>query len=641
VRPRLRRVTVRLLSWTTALLLAAGLATAQIMLGGWWYPALAAPGLLLVAAAAVSAGLLFFRATDAPGAWCAASTLAWAGFLFWRQASSPDPYAAAADTWLLLGALCVYFTVGWQVRGDTARWLVLVPLFALATGQVFLAVMQFAADAPFHPLADWARHLALPAGGENLPNHGYVSGTLANRTALSGVLEITTFLALGLLVWGRAGAAGKLLLLWVVAAGFAGLTLCLSRSAYLAVPTGVGVFALASFFVINRGVAGPRLWPGSAALALVALSLGLALTLGLESTAVQMRAAALPIDEYRERLWFLSVPPMLSLDPWWGTGANSFDDLSVRYRGTGFTARPIHAHNDWLQLLVEYGRAGFLLGVLFFLVHFAAGWRNALRLAREAAPTGWMPQGTDLGLATGALAAWAAVGAHAVFDYSLHVPAVAMLAALCGGWLASARRDPSWPPPPLPWWLRILGLLPLVFGLVLMRDVARELPAERLGLTAENARVEGDAAAAWEAAREGLARRPGHVRLLTVAGESAVLLGNAAAAPEQSAEWYARAADDFTAAAAVRPLSAYLRQQQALALDWSGGPGSSVPVHLRAIARDPDHARGYEYFALHYWRRGRPEEAARLMRLAQRLPGASLAGEFLPRIEEDRQAARP
>ena len=65
-------------------------------------------------------------------------------------------------------------------------------------------------------------------------------------------------------------------------------------------------------------------------------------------------------------------------------------------------------------------------------------------------------------------------------------------------------------------------------------------------------------------------------------------------------------------------------------------------MHLRAIARDPDHARGYEYLALHFWREGRTAEAGRLFRLALRFPGTSLAREYLPQVEErERRTTSP
>ncbi len=630
----LSHVVSKSLNWLCASLLAVGLIALQVLLGGWWYPALAAPGYLLVGAAAVVAGLALAGAKDAPGAWCTGTTLAFAAYLFWRQSGSPDSYAAQADNWLLLGALSVYLTMAWQLRAGGPRWVLLGVLFVLLTCQVFLAVAQFAAETPFHPWAKLARHMALPTGDVPLANRGWISGTLASRTALAGTVEVTSFLALGMLVWGRGGAAVKLILLWVTSIGFVGLSLSLSRSAYLGVPVGVAAFALLSFFLVRRGALAHRGLLAAGALALVALSLSLAFAAGAGSISVQLRLAELGLDEYRERLWFLTVPPMLSLDPWLGAGANLFDQLSLRYRGAGFTAKPVHAHNDWLQLLIEYGRIGFLLGAAFFLVHVSAGWRNAMRLSRQTIPAGILPQSFELGLCTGGIAALAAVGAHAVFDYSLHIPAVALLTALAAGGLAAARIDATAnPPEPLPAWLRLLALMPVVPGALLVWSVALDGPAEYRALQAENALVAGDTARAWDLSIEGLGLRSSNARLLVLAGEAAGQLGDGAADRREKREWYWRAAQYFSEAVRERPFFAYAWREQGLALDSAGKYDRALPAHLRAIARDPDHARGYEYLALHYWRQGRTEEAVRLFRLAQQFPGSRLAAGCLQQIE--------
>jgi hypothetical protein len=190
---------------------------------------------------------------------------------------------------------------------------VLGTLCVLILVQTALAVAQFAAEAPFHPLAEWGPQLGLPRGDQAMPNQGFVSGTLASRGALSAVLQASTFLALGMLVWGREGVAIKLLLLWVTAAGFAGLTLCLSRAAYLGVGAGLAAFALVSFFVLNRGALAHRFWLGAGALAVLGVALVVAFSVGLESIAVRVRFDALGLDAYRESLWFTVVPPMLAL----------------------------------------------------------------------------------------------------------------------------------------------------------------------------------------------------------------------------------------------------------------------------------------------------------------------------------------
>ena len=630
-------VATRLLNWTSALLLAGGLAASQVLLGGWWSPALAAPGYLLVGAAAVLAGLLFWRITDSPSAWCVGLTLLFAGYLLVRQGQAPDPYAARDNLWLLLGAVAVYLTAAWQLRGDGVRWLVLGTLGLLVVVQAVLAVAQFTAPAPFHVLADLAPQLNLPRGDQPRPNHGWVSGTLASRGSLSAVVQASTFLALGLLVWGRERIAVKLVLLWVTAAGFVALTLCLSRAAYLGAAAGLVTFALVSFFVLGRGALAHRFWLGFGALALLGLTLLLAFFIAWESPTVRWRFDEMGSDAYRESLWFIVVPPMLALDPWFGAGANMFDQLSLRYRGTSLAGWPVHAHNDWLQLLVEYGRVGFVLGGLFFIIHLASGWRTALRLARENPPVGLLPRSTELGLVTGALAVLVAQGVHSLVDYRLHVQAVALPVALAAGWIAAARVGLASSSAAQPVWLKALALTPALAGAALLWVVARDYPAERQAFAAINAMQRGETREAWDLTMEGLRRTPSHPRLLVLAGESAAALGNAASDERERFAWYRRSADYFAEAVRERPYLPYAWREYALAADWSGRAAQARSLHLRAIAREPDHARGYEYLGLHYWRQGRYEEATRLMRLAQRFPGSRLAGEILARIEESRR----
>ncbi len=622
------------LNWLSAALLAAGLVASQVLLGGWWYAALAVPGYLLVGAAAVVAGMLFWRSLGAPAAWCVGAALLFGGFLLWRQSASPDAYAARDDTWLLLGALSVYLTAAWQLRGDGARWLVLGTICVLVVVQTALAVAQFTAEAPFHPWAELGPQLGLPRGGEAMANQGFVSGTLASRGSLSAVLQASTFLALGMLVWGRENVTIKLLLLWVTVAGFAGLTLCLSRAAYLGVAAGLVMFALVSFFVLNRGALAHRFWLTAGALAALAAALFVAFFVGLESIAVRLRFDALGLDAYRESLWFTVAPPMLALDPWFGTGANMFDQLSLRYRGNSLAGLPVHAHNDWLQLLIEYGRIGLILGCLFFVAHLASGWRTALRLARETPPAGLLPRSTELGLLTGALAVLVAQAVHSIFDYRLHVQASALLVALAAGWIAAARGSAT--AGFVPWWLKTLGLLPAVAGGLLLWSVGRDGPAEGKLWQAMQARERGEAGEMWRLAGEGLDLAPTHPRLLMAAGEAAVTQGNLADSATERFEWYVRAADLYEAAAQERPYMAQALRETALARDWSGRPAQALPLHLRAIARDPDQARGYEYLGLHFWRSGRPDEAERLLRMARRFPGSTLAREFLERIQEER-----
>jgi len=628
--------------WCVAALLAAGMALSQLLLGGWFYPVLAAPGFFAVGLAAVVAATAFWKTEDAPGALCVGLALAFAGYLFWRQAHSPDPYAARDDAWLLLGALAVYLTVAWHLRAAGPRWLLLSVLFILLSGQVLLVVAQFAAEKSFHPLADLALHLRLPDGANELVNRGYVSGTLASRGTLSAVLQATTFLALGLLVWGRGTAAVKMLLLWVAAAGFAGLALSLSRAAYLGVSAGAATFALVSFFILNRGATAHRFWLGAAALVLAALPLGLAVFIGTESLLVRFRLEELGGDAFRQSLWLTVVSPMLQLDPWFGVGANMFDQLSLRYRGGAFDAPPVHAHNDWLQLLVEYGRIGLALGCALFVAHFAAGWKNALRLAREAAGAGWLPQSMELGLVSGALAAWAAQAVHSFFDYRLHLAPVVLLLGLSAGWLAGVRTDSGLHGPnPVPRWLRCLALLPLLPGGVLVWWVWRDAPVEYHALQAENARLRGEEAVWAENVAAGAALNSTNPRLLELTAQLAVLRRSADIGKFSSGPLAESAAESWSELVAQRPAYASALREYALAQTHRGLLAEALPFHLRAIGRDPEWATGYEYLGYYFLRRERYEEALRLFRLARLLPGAQISPQEIEQLEEYARGLNP
>ena len=632
-------VATQLLMWCSAALLAVGLVASQLLLGGWFYPVLAAPGYFLVGMAAVVAGAAFWKIRDAPGAWCVGTTLLFAGYLFWRQATSPDAYAAREDAWLLLGALAVYLVVAWQLRGEGPRWLVLTVVLLMLVVQVGIVLVQFAADAAFHPLAGFALDMRLPHGDEGMVNRGFVTGTLASRGALSAVLQVTTFLALGLLVWGRGGPVVKMLLLWVTAAGFAALVISLSRAAYLGATLGLAVFALISLFILLRGATVHRFGIMAGAVVLIVLPLLLAAFVGAESLLVRFRLEEIGGDAYREGLWFITAWSMLPLDPWFGVGANMFDQMSLRYRAGAFDVPPIHAHNDWLQLLVEYGWIGLALGTVMFVVHFAAGWRNAMRLAREAASAGWFPQSMELGLISGALAAWAAQAVHSFFDYRLHIAPVAMLLALCAGWLAGARLSYVGAPPPR--WLRLLGLMPAIPGAVLVWWVARDAPAEWRALQAENALLRGEEAVLKAELAAGLALDPDNPRLLAMVGDYAGRQRGATLEHLARGPWAEACADDWRKFLGQRPFSARGYREYGLAQTHRGLFAEALPFHLRGIALDPDCATGYEYLGYYFLRRERYDEALRLFRMASRFPGATVTPQEMDALEEFRRGSGP
>jgi len=258
-----------------------------------------------------------------------------------------------------------------------------------------------------------------------------------------------------------------------------------------------------------------------------------------------------------------------------------------------------------------------------------------MRLARDSAGAGWLPQSMELGLVSGALAAWVAQAVHSFFDYRLHIAPVALLLGLSAGWLASARTDPTLRgPSPAPRWLRCLALLPLLPGGVLAWWVWRDAPVEYCALRADNALLQGDASAWAENVAAGEALDPTNPRLLELSARLAVLRRGADLEEFSSGPLAESAAESWSELVAQRPGFALGSLEYALAQTHRGLFAEALPFHLRAIGREPDYATGYEYLGYYFLRRERYEEALRLFRLARLLPGAQVSPQEIAAIEE-------
>jgi O-antigen ligase len=87
-----------------------------------------------------------------------------------------------------------------------------------------------------------------------------------------------------------------------------------------------------------------------------------------------------------------------------------------------------HAHNDWLEWLLETGLPGVLLALAAI-----AGWTlRSLRLVRMQ-----RGNGGGVGLALAGAVIILLLGLASIVDYPVRVPAVACLLALAAVWMAA------------------------------------------------------------------------------------------------------------------------------------------------------------------------------------------------------------
>ncbi|MEA3359391.1 MAG: O-antigen ligase family protein [Thermodesulfobacteriota bacterium] len=101
-----------------------------------------------------------------------------------------------------------------------------------------------------------------------------------------------------------------------------------------------------------------------------------------------------------------------------GIGLGSFNRVLPGYAASNLTENIVrsHAHNDYLQLLIEAGWPGFLALVSGFFIFLGTGVRKLIRLNPHDDPLRFFA-------ATGALSGLISIAFHSFFDFNLQIPA--------------------------------------------------------------------------------------------------------------------------------------------------------------------------------------------------------------------------
>jgi O-antigen ligase len=229
-----------------------------------------------------------------------------------------------------------------------------------------------------------------------------------------------------------------------------GLVFSLSRSGIAAALTGLAAFALftrsestaSRVIELERRkrsggatVARPRrrgpgrrwLW----ALALVVL--GFTFWIGVDP--VIQRFEQIPdlweSERGRQQVW---SDGLQAVNDFWltGSGLGSFQYVFPIYRSFGGRVSYFHAHNDYLQLLIELGVPGLIL-LGWIVAAVAKGARRARHRLQSHL--------SSLLLHAGYCAALVATAFHGFTDFSLHLPAIAALASVVVGVVVGFDRS--------------------------------------------------------------------------------------------------------------------------------------------------------------------------------------------------------
>ena len=256
-----------------------------------------------------------------------------------------------------------------------------------------------------------------------------VTGTFVNRNHLSGYLEMVIPLCMGLIIarmdlGSFAGLRWREKLLRLSEKGL-GTNILLSLSVIIMSVavifsksrSGVSIliFIFILFFGLSvlfiRGTILQKSWIKRFLIIVFLFILFIALYVGIDANLERFALDEI-LQEQRPVVWANTVT-IFSDYPLFGTGLGTFDFIYPVYEDSDAYARYSHAHNDYLEYLVELGVFGFILlvgGILILLINSFLVWKE------RKYP--WVK-----GLALGGIIAVICMLIHSVTDFNLQIPA--------------------------------------------------------------------------------------------------------------------------------------------------------------------------------------------------------------------------
>ncbi len=268
---------------------------------------------------------------------------------------------------------------------------------------------------------------------------GRASGTYISPNNLAGFLEMILPLAIAYLLAGRIPPLMRILLGYSALVIMAGIAVTFSRGGWAA--SALGLLVALGILIGHRQHRLP------AFLMLVVLIGGgviftdkyLAQTATFvhrqHSDELNVRQHEL---ELRGDLW-LAALQMWRDHFWWGVGPAHFNYRFPTYRTERIQMQPDRAHNDYLNLLADWGTTGGVITLAGMTV-FGIGLWQTRRHVRRVEKEFKSAHSNRLAFYVGGLAGLFALAVHSVVDFNLHIPANALVGITLLALLSSNLR---------------------------------------------------------------------------------------------------------------------------------------------------------------------------------------------------------
>jgi O-antigen ligase len=430
---------------------------------------------------------------------------------------------------------------------------------------------------------------------------GRGSGTYICPNHLAGFLELVLPLGLAFTVMGRVGVVQRILVGYASLVILAGLGVTLSRGGWLA--------ACASLPFLFAAVFTKRSFRLQALAGLVLVALAGAAFYSGTDRAQKRLDRMLHLDSqssvlFRMGLWEPAYQ-MWHDAPWWGVGPGHFDYRFPAYRPPQVQARPGHAHNDYLNLLADWGVAGFALVGAVWVCLFTGALQTWRRLRGEGSRE---DRGSNRAvLVVGASAGLVALLVHALFDFNFHIPANAITAVLLMGLVTielGRTTDRYWTGRSWVW----KGVATVGIGVAVVWtghsgwrqwQEARWLERARLDNIEVSTRL-ASLEQAWSV-------DPLNPQTAYEMGEVMRLVSWQGA--EDYADWARRSIPWFERAMALNPYDPAYPLRIGMCLDWLGRKDEALGFFQKAVALDPNSYYVQALVGWHYVQIGEYAEA--------------------------------
>ncbi|MGA2179280.1 MAG: O-antigen ligase family protein [Verrucomicrobiota bacterium] len=377
--------------------------------------------------------------------------LAFAALAVGRYLTADIEYVARLEMIQVLMYAFLFFAIVNNLYRQESVQIISFTLIFLAMGISCYAIYQFLT----HSNRVW---------DDVSPYLGRASGTYISPNNFAGFLEMLLPLAAACVLVGRMKPVVRILLGYSALVMLAGMVVTFSRGGWVAVV--VALLVLLGTLIFHRNHRLP------AFLLLVVLAVGgtIFVTNYLSKTLSYIRRVETDLQDKPENVLNLrrgmwtAAEQMWRDHFWWGVGPAHYDYRFREYRPESVQMSPDRAHNDYLNLLADWGAAGGII-VLAGMVTFGAGLRKTWKYVRPSENDFGRGMSNRFAFFLGASAGLFALAVHSVMDFNLHIPANAILGVTLLALLSSNLRfatERHWLGARLP--VKMLATLALVAG---------------------------------------------------------------------------------------------------------------------------------------------------------------------------------